>query len=99
MSFNIGAMLSPGGRSIIALPSTARGGSVSRIVATLPPGTVVTTPRYYTDFVVTEYGNCQPAGQTVRQRAEALTAIAHPDFRAELRHAGSGRLTRGQLLG
>lgn len=79
-----GAMRSPGGVSIFAMPSTAAGGKVSRIVGQLSPGAIVSTPRYLTDYVVTEYGVASLQGKTIRQRAEALTRIAHPDFRAGL---------------
>jgi len=82
--FVFGAWLSNGGRSITVLPSTAQNGTVSRIVPTLPPGTVVTIQRNCADYVVTEYGIAHLKAKTLRQRAEALVAIAHPDFRAEL---------------
>ena len=85
LAFAIGANLSKGGRSITVLPSTARGGTVSRIVATLEVGTIVTIPRTLTDIVVTEYGVAKLKGKTQRQRAEELIAIAHPDFRADLK--------------
>lgn len=83
--FVYGATLSKGGRSITCLPSTAQGGKISRIVPTLPPGTVVTIQRNLTDNVVTEYGIAQLKGKTLRQRAQELINIAHPDFRAELK--------------
>jgi 4-hydroxybutyrate CoA-transferase len=83
-SFAIGAGLSKGGRSITVLPSTASGGKVSRIVPLLDAGTIVTVPRIASDTVITEYGIAKLKGLTQRQRAEALIAIAHPDFRAEL---------------
>ena len=78
-----GASLSPGGKSIIAVTSTVRGKS-SRIVARFKPGTIVTTPRYDIDYVVTEYGIAELRGKTLSQRAQALIAIAHPNFREEL---------------
>jgi len=81
----MGSMLSCGGRTIIALPSTARKGTVSRIVPLLEAGTVVTVPRSWVDFIVTEHGIVNLQGKTLRQRAEELIPIAHPDFRAELR--------------
>ena len=84
MDFMMGSMHSPGGRSIMLLQSTARGGKVSRIVPHLDPGTVVTTPRTYIDNVITEHGIANLQGKTQRQRAEALIEIAHPDFRSEL---------------
>ncbi len=83
--FVLGALMSKGGRSITVLPSTAQGGTVSRIVPMLPPGTAVTIPRYCTDFVVTEYGIARLKGKSLRRRADELIAIAHPDFRAELK--------------
>lgn len=85
ISFMMGSMLSRGGRTIIALPSTARKGTISRIVPILEAGTVVTVPRSWVDFIVTEHGLVNLQGKTLRQRAEALISIAHPDFRAELR--------------
>jgi len=83
--FVFGAWLSKGGRSITVLPSTAQNGTVSRIVSTLPQGTVVTIPRNCADYIVTEYGIAHLRGKTRRQRAEELIAIAHPDFRSELK--------------
>jgi 4-hydroxybutyrate CoA-transferase len=85
--FVFGATLSKGGRSITCLPSTAQGGKISRIVPTLPPGTVVTIQRNLTDNVVTEYGIARLKGKTLRQRAQELINVAHPDFRAELKKA------------
>ncbi len=79
-----GAAMSKGGRSIMAMPSTAAKGKVSRIVATLTPGAAVTTSRNDVDYVITEYGIAHLKGKTIAQRAEALTAIAHPDFRDQL---------------
>jgi 4-hydroxybutyrate CoA-transferase len=83
--FVIGAALSRGGRSITCLPSTALDGVVSRIVPVLDEGTMVSVPRNYADYVVTEYGIACLMGKTVRERANELIAIAHPDFRDELR--------------
>jgi 4-hydroxybutyrate CoA-transferase len=87
------AMYSRGGRSIVALPSTAARGSASRIVRTLAAGAPVTTPRYCVDFVVTEYGTADLRGKGIHARARALAAIAHPQFRdallAEARIAGA----------
>jgi acyl-CoA hydrolase len=84
--FVTGAAFSEGGRSLICLPSTAqvRGARVSRIVAALAPGSCVTTPRHQVDVVVTEHGAAELAGRSVRERREALRAVAHPDFRAAL---------------
>jgi 4-hydroxybutyrate CoA-transferase len=82
--FVLGASRSPGGRSIIALPSTGRSGTVSRIVRALGPGTPVTTPRYLTDCVVTEHGVAELRGKSNAGRARELIRIAHPAFREEL---------------
>jgi 4-hydroxybutyrate CoA-transferase len=87
MAFMIGAMYSPGGRSIMVLPATAKKGQLSRIVPFLEPGSTITTPRQYLDFVVTEFGITNLQGKTQRQRAEALIELAHPDFWPELRKA------------
>lgn len=85
MDFIRGAALSEGGRAVIALPSTAAHGTVSRITATLKPGAGVVTTRGHVHWVVTEYGAVNLHGLTLRARAEALISIAHPDFRASLR--------------
>ena len=85
MDFIRGAALSAGGKPIIALPSTAAGGSASRIVSTLKPGAGVVTTRGHVHWVVTEYGAVNLFGRSIRERAEALIAIAHPDVREELR--------------
>ena len=76
-----GAYFSRGGKSITALSSSASKGKVSRIVPSFSGGAMVTIPRYLTDIVVTEYGVAHLRGKSNRQRAEALIAIAHPDFR------------------
>ena len=85
MDFIRGSALSKGGKPIIALPSTAAGGAVSRIVLGLKPGAGVVTTRGHVHWVVTEYGAVNLFGLSLRQRAEALISIAHPDFRADLR--------------
>jgi 4-hydroxybutyrate CoA-transferase len=85
MDFMIGALHSEGGRSIMLIQSTARRGTVSRIVPHLEPGSIVSTPRTYLDHVVSEFGIASMQGKTQRQRAEALIEISHPDFRNELR--------------
>jgi acyl-CoA hydrolase len=72
------------GKSIIACYSTAKGGKVSTIVPVLPEGTAVTLHRSNTDHVVSEHGIARLRGRTTRERAAALIAIAHPDFRADL---------------
>ena len=79
-----GAVMSPGGKSFIAFPSTAAGGTVSRIRATLSPGAVVSTSKNDVDYIATEYGVAKLRGRTLSQRAKALIAIAHPRFREEL---------------
>lgn len=84
MDFIRGAALSRGGKPIIALPSTAAGGKISRISAELTHGAGVVTTRGHVHYVVTEYGAVDLAGLSLRQRGEALISIAHPDFRAEL---------------
>lgn len=84
VDFVRGASMSKGGRSVIAMPSTAKNGRVSRIVPTITENSAITTTRNDVNFVVTEYGIAQLKGRTMRDRAKALIAIAHPDFRAEL---------------
>ena len=80
--FAAGASLN-GGISVVAMPSTAAGGKASRIVRQLDAGAVATTPRYYADRVVTEYGAAELRLRGLGERARALAAVAHPDFRAE----------------
>jgi acyl-CoA hydrolase len=82
--FVLGASRSRGGMAIVALPSTGRDGTVSRIVPRLQPGAAVTSPRALVDWVVTEHGAAELSGKGERGRAEALIAIAHPRFREEL---------------
>jgi acyl-CoA hydrolase len=84
MDFVRGAAVSPGGKPILALPSTASGGRISRIVHELTPGAGVVTTRGHVHWVVTEYGAVNLHGRTLRERGEALISIAHPDVRAEL---------------
>jgi acyl-CoA hydrolase len=79
-----GANRSKGGQSFITLPSTAKGGTISRIVPTLAPGAVVTTNKNEVDFVVSEFGVAKLRGRSASQRAKALIEISHPDFREEL---------------
>ncbi len=83
-NFIRGAALSKGGFSIIAMPSTAKNGQVSSIVATLSEGAGLATLRSDVDFVVTEYGIAQLKGKSIYQRAIELTQIAHPQFREDL---------------
>lgn len=84
VDFIRGAARAEEGRPIIALPATARGGSLSRIVPTLEAGAGVVTSRYDVHYVVTEFGVAELFGKTLAQRARALIAVAHPDFRDEL---------------
>ena len=78
---------SRGGKAFIVLPSTAKNDTISRIVPTLSKGTHVTTSKNDINYVVTEYGVAQLRGKTAKQRCAELIAIAHPDFRAELRES------------
>ena len=82
---HIGAYFSTGGKAITVLPSTALDGAASTICPLFDEGTVITIPRTFADHVVTEYGIARLAGKTLRERANELIAIAHPDFRTELR--------------
>lgn len=83
MDFIRGAMYSEGGKPIIALPSTTSNGE-SRIVSLLKPGAGVVTTRAHVHYVVTEHGVADLYGKNLRQRAEALISIAHPQHREEL---------------
>lgn len=91
VDFVRGAAWSKGGRSILAFNSTASGGKISKICAHIDEGAVVTTPRTDVHYIVTEYGIADLRGKSVSQRAEALIAVAHPDFREELSRELSGR--------
>ena len=84
--FAAGAGLELSDRSLICLPATYTrdGKTLSRIVPAFEPGSIITTPRHQVDVIVTEYGVAELEGRTVRERAEALAAIAHPDFREGL---------------
>ncbi len=92
VDFVRGACGSPGGCSILALPSTARGGAVSRIVAGLTEHTA-TTLRNDVDVIVTEYGAAELRGRTMSERAKALIEIAHPDFRERLEEEWATRFS------
>lgn len=83
MDFIRGASLSEGGKPIIALTSTTRGGQ-SKIVPVLREGAGVVTTRAHVHYVVTEYGVANLYGKTIEERARLLTQIAHPDHREEL---------------
>jgi len=84
VDFLRGAMMAEGGRSIICLPSTAAKGTKSRIVPRLAAGNAVTASRCDVMYIVTEYGVAQMWGNSNRERARQLIAIAHPDFREQL---------------
>ncbi len=84
VDFVRGANMSKGGRSIIAMTSTAKGGTISKIVPMLEPGVAVTTGRNDVAIIVTEYGVADLRGKSLRERAKALIQIAHPNFREEL---------------
>jgi acyl-CoA hydrolase/RimJ/RimL family protein N-acetyltransferase len=84
VDFNRGAATARGGKAVIALPSTARNDSVSRIVPHLTQGAGVVTTRGDVHYVVTEFGVAYLHGKSIQERAMALIAIAHPDFRASL---------------
>jgi acyl-CoA hydrolase len=87
VDFVTGSQLSEGGRSIIALPSTAMSGQLSRIVTHLSEGAGVVTSRAQVDYVATEYGVACLHGLSLSERREQLISIAHPNFRAELESA------------
>lgn len=84
VDFIRGAARSKGGKPIIALPSTAKNGTISRIVPMLDPGAGVVTSRADVHYVITEHGIAYLHGKNLRQRAEALISIAHPKFQDEL---------------
>ena len=91
LDFIRGAARSKGGKPVIALPATAKGGRVSRIVDTLAEGSGVVTTRADVHYVVTEHGIAPLFGRSLRERARALIAIADPDFRPELEAAARRR--------
>ncbi len=84
IDFVRGASLSEGGRGVIALPSTAAGGTISRIATTLSDGAGVVTTRAHVHYIATEYGIVSLRGRTLRERARDLIEIAHPNFREAL---------------
>jgi acyl-CoA hydrolase len=94
-AFAVGALHARNGRSVTVLPaaSAVNGEPRSRIVAMFPQGSAVTVPRGYADIIVTEYGIARIKGASLRRRVDELIAIAHPDFRSELR-AEAERLYR-----
>ncbi len=85
LTWTMGALYAPGGRAIHVLPSTARQGTVSRIVSAFAPGTIVTVPRTFVDYVITEYGMVNLQGLSQRERSLALIELAHPQFQDALR--------------
>lgn len=87
--FTVGSHYAKGGRAIYCLISTAKGGTASRIVPSIPhdPYVVVSMPNYMVDYLVTEHGVVNLEGKSLRERAEAIISVAHPDFRSELRQA------------
>jgi acyl-CoA hydrolase len=95
--FVAGAGLELSDRSLICLPSTFEkdSGLQSRIVPWFGPGAVITTPRHQVDVIITEYGVAELEGKTVRERGDALAAIAHPQFRDELL-AAAERASKGR---
>lgn len=84
VDFVRGANMSRGGKSIMAMPSTAAEGRISKIVPVIGEGAAVTTSRYDADYIVTEYGASRLKGESLRNRAKKLIRIAHPDFRRML---------------
>ncbi len=87
LDFVRGAGASFGGKSIVVFPSTAKKGEISRIVPKLGAGVTATVGRADIDYVITEFGVAHLRGKTLSERARELTAIAHPDFREELKSA------------
>lgn len=86
-----GACQSKGGKSFIAFSSTAKGGTISKIKSTLTPGAICTTSKNDVDYIVTEYGIAHLRGMSLGERTRQLIAIAHPDFRDELRFEAKKR--------
>ena len=96
IDFVRGASRSKGGKAIIAMPSTASGGKLSRICLELDPGAAVTTPRSDVHYIVTEFGIAELRGKSLRQRAQALISIAHPEFRTTLESSITAPAMPGQ---
>ncbi|MPZ24148.1 MAG: 4-hydroxybutyrate CoA-transferase, partial [Dehalococcoidia bacterium] len=90
-AFPVGALHARNGRAITVLPSTSLVGGErrSRIVPTLPEGTIVTVPRHYADIFVTEHGVARLKGRTLRERVGEMISIAHPDHRVDLQREAS----------
>lgn len=84
VDFVRGCNRSKGGKSFIAISSTAKGGTVTKIKPTLSPGAAVTTGKNDVDYIVTEFGIARLRGKTAGERAKALISVAHPDFRDQL---------------
>jgi acyl-CoA hydrolase len=95
VDFIRGAARSKGGVPVIALPATAKGGKLSRIAPALKSGAGVVTSRGDVHWVVTEFGAAYLHGRNLRQRAEALIGIAHPDFREDLARAAAVQFRLG----
>ncbi len=91
VDFIRGAARSKGGKPVIAVSSTAKGGTISRIVPMLKPGAGVVTSRADVHYVVTEFGTAKLFGKNLRERAEALIKIAHPDHQEEILAAAKER--------
>jgi acyl-CoA hydrolase/GNAT superfamily N-acetyltransferase len=100
VDFNRGAAKAHGGKAVIAMPSTALGGTVSRIVTNLSPGAGVVTTRAGVNYIVTEYGVAYLHGKSIQERAMALICVAHPKFRAKLlREAIEAKYLSAELAG
>lgn len=84
-----GALFADGGKSLIAITSTTPNEKISRIIAQLPAGAAVTTPRHSVQYIITEYGVANLWGKSLKERAKALIDIAHPKFRDELSQAAN----------
>ena len=84
--FATGAVNCPDGKSIIVIESVTKNGKHSKIVPYFEPGTPISLSRTMVEYVVSEYGIAVLSGKSVRERAEELIRIAHPEFREELRH-------------